>query len=498
MQGFSTTTRARVLRLALLAAVVGLWGPVRAQQAPDPDEGATTAGDESSDDADAAGAAEPEDAGPEAADDADHDAAVDDNPDDRADAAADDATDDTADTADADDDAVADDGAEAADDADAQAANYHDGSTPADDYMPAGWAPELPADVSDDVLPTDRTADPTGAGWVVLSDSSAAARPGDPGKPQRVRRGDYAGPSEIMVMQPQARLPATRHPADRDASPGKDTPYSFGGHPIDPGSAPWQAQIYRSLQKERPGVPRWKAQHNCGGTLIAPDWILTAAHCVDDMIDDREAGWRVRLGGQDLSREDGVTYAVDRWVRHSGYRNVGHPAPPKPPLSRPNMYSNDIALVHIKADGMTRLLADPKRVHPIELYRKSVKGNDEVTAIGWGMTENTAKSFSAVPLKVDLSVMDTAACQARPGYGPERIDGSVICAARSGQKTCRGDSGGPVILTSMKTATLVGLVSWGKNDCGGDGRPSVFTRVETYLGWIDQAMKLPETRASLP
>lgn len=74
----------------------------------------------------------------------------------------------------------------------------------------------------------------------------------------------------------------------------------------------------------------------------------------------------------------------------------------------------------------------------------------------------------------------------------------MICAAREGQKTCRGDSGGPVILTNGTTPRLVGLVSWGKTDCSGDGRPSVFTRLEAHLAWIAQAMKLPETRASLP
>jgi secreted trypsin-like serine protease len=365
--------------------------------------------------------------------------------------------------------------------------------------MSADWAPEVSADPTDDAVPVDSELDPSGLGWEVVPVAPSG------GQARTVAVADVAGRAEIFQMRPRtsgSARPSTgttgARPARGTDDGGKDTAYSFGGQPIKPGFAPWQAQIYRSAAREAPGVPRWKAQHNCGGTLIAPGWILTAAHCIDDILDDREAGWRVRLGGQDLSKEDGVTYAVERWVRHSGYKNVAHPDPPKSPLPPPNMYANDIGLIRIKADAQTRPLADPKRVQPITFYRKPIKGGDEVTAIGWGMTQNAAKSFSAVPLKVDLQVMDTPVCQARRGYGPERVNAGVICAAREGQKTCRGDSGGPVILTNGTTAQLVGLVSWGKRDCAGDGRPSVFTRLESHLGWIEQAMKLPETRASLP
>ena len=493
----------RFILLAMLVATCGLWGHARAQD-PDPDEqAAEEAGDDQDD---AAQADDQDDVADEATDDdvddqddaADHEAADADDQDDAADTTA--TTDD--------EDGAANDGADdgavdvadtAADDAAVDAFDYQDGSTPADEFMSSDWAPEVPVNEADDALPTDTRLDPSGAGWEVVPQSQVSGGPGKHHGPAHARKGDYAGPSDIMVMRPRKAAPGKSAPGSRPASDdGKDTAYSYGGNPIAPGSAPWQVQIYRSLAQPKPDVPRWKAQHNCGGTLIAPDWVLTAAHCVDDIIDDKDAGWRVRLGGEDLAKEDGATYVVDRWVRHSGYKNVGHPIAPKPPIPPPNMYAHDIGLVHFKADAQTKPIADPKRVRAIQLYRKPIRGGDEVTAIGWGMTSVTAKSFSAVPLKVDLRVMDTPVCQARAGYGPERISGSVICAARVGQKTCRGDSGGPVILTNGTTANLVGLVSWGKTDCSGDGRPSVFTRVENYLGWIDQAMKLPETRASLP
>lgn len=367
---------------------------------------------------------------------------------------------------------------------------YDDGSTFEDEFIEEDWAPELEPDVSEEALPTDRSIDPTGLGWEVVPVTSA------PGATVRSRRGDYAGPAQIYELRPRragAAPASTRRGEDEP-----DVAYSFGGQSVKADEIPWQAQLYRSLAKEVAGVPRWKAQHNCGGALVAPGWILTAAHCIDDILANLEAGWRVRLGGTDLSKEDGVTYKVERWVRHSGYRNVGHPKRPNPPTPRPNMYSNDIGLVHFVADAQTRAPADPQRVQPIPLYRDAVRGGETVTAIGWGMTQSAERSFSATPVKVDLSVMDTPMCQARPGYGPQRVDGTVICAAREGKKTCRGDSGGPVVRTQGGVSQLVGLVSWGKGECNGDGLPSVFTRVQSHLPWIDQAMKLPPTRTALP
>ena len=367
-------------------------------------------------------------------------------------------------------------------------------------FMTDDWAPPPSENDANDVIPTDTSLDPGGLPWQVVeiapdgggapmpAGGAAGARPGNPGAAPRgaARIGDQAGSTGIPVVR---RSPPGTRPASIG---GKDTPYSYGGQPVEPGKTPWQAQIYRSKAKPKGDEELWRAQHNCGGVLISPEWVLTAAHCVVDMIEDREAGWRVRLGVRDLGNEQGATYAVDRWVMNSRYRKRSLPDGP------PNMYANDIALVHIKADAETRRPAGGTSIEPIQIYRSRVADLAEVTAIGWGMTELKPKSFSAVTLKVDLNVMPQQLCVSRTGYGPERVNDTVMCAAREKAKTCRGDSGGPVILATQRPAQLVGLVSWGKQDCTGDGQPSVFTRVQSHLGWIDAAMKLDPTRGSYP
>ena len=80
--------------------------------------------------------------------------------------------------------------------------------------------------------------------------------------------------------------------------------------------------------------------------------MLTAAHCIDeDMV---KAGYRVRLGATDISKNEGMSYKIDRIVRHSQYQQKILPAPP------PNMYANDIALIRIVDDRQGRA-ARPRR-----------------------------------------------------------------------------------------------------------------------------------------
>jgi hypothetical protein len=419
----------------------------------------------------------------------------------------------TADENDADEPQTADE--DAADEA--QAADAADDAATADDVLPddpAGdwpdddWAPDVVVDESDDAIPTDKTRDPTGEAWEVVStaagEAEVALSGGRRAHDRNEWRADLAGPAEI----PTVRRPAHRVPPAGAGRPpvagagGEDTPYSTGGKPVLARAAPWQAQIYYPnnnsafTEKLRLGMPLWQLQHKCGGTLIAPDWVLTAAHCIDDEM--VKQGYRVRLGAEDISKGDGETFMIDRIVRHSRYANKGHPRPPLPPVPPPNMYANDIALIHIVKDARTQPLADPTRIRPIPLYPKPVAGGTEITATGWGKTEDVAlNKNSAVLMKVDLRVMDTTTCQKRPNYGAERISDKVICAANPKQKTCKGDSGGPVILTN-NAPYLVGIISWGKDNCSGDGEPAVFTRVQSYLGWIEQAMKLDPTRGLLP
>ena len=283
---------------------------------------------------------------------------------------------------------------------------------------------------------------------------------------------------------------------------------SVGGRRIRISDMPWQAQLYQPWTTAQFAAARspqtedrrtlWEMQHLCGATLIRPDWALTAAHCISE--GDSQTGYRLRLGANSITTGDQRgnsrwTYRIDRVVvfdRTATADNGGV------------WRSHDIALVHFIDDRRIGR-PPPELASPILLANTpQLRDGAAVTTGGWGRFNNgnNGRRSSAL-IRLDLNIVDNSRCARGPWgarsqdarWGP-RIHPRILCAAAPGRQTCQGDSGGPLVTRDLAgTIRLVGVVSWNNAACVGDERlQGVYTRVSSYLIWINQIAPLPRAR----
>ncbi len=325
-------------------------------------------------------------------------------------------------------------------------------------------------------------------------------------------------PPTSEVAEARAPMPASceKRRAAFDAGGGR----IVGGEPAKPGSAPWQVEILSSPQyteQDRAfdaGLVKgdacklylaeratYELSHKCGASYVGGGFVLTAAHCVDNIpgfggkagnvLTDR----RVLLGTQNLTQVDGL-FAVDAVVIHDGYGSERH--------------LDDIALIRVRPDARIARFIAAGRLAAIAPMRKRDRGFDKdepLRVTGWGWMGYRADDTNVTRLDSDRQLQrnpaalqqlavafipdTTCAADYPDNYGPGTLcagalanDGSVAIRKDS----CQGDSGGPLTRAGDREGdprTLAGVVSSGRG-CGA-GTPGLYTRVALYEAWIAAA-----------
>lgn len=186
-----------------------------------------------------------------------------------------------------------------------------------------------------------------------------------------------------------------------------------------------------------------------------------------------------RNGETDCS-EPAIDVSIAQKIPHESYN----------PQSK-NQF-NDIALLRL-----SRKITYTDYIKPVCLPRGDSFRNKDYSienydVAGWGKTEY--KSKSNIKLKVDLDGVTKASCNTMYNKQNVQINDDQICAGgEEGKDSCRGDSGGPLMAhaTSNKRAYvyLAGLVSYGPTPCGMLGWPGVYTKVASYIDWIESKVE---------
>ncbi|XP_055607795.1 uncharacterized protein LOC129755375 [Uranotaenia lowii] len=228
----------------------------------------------------------------------------------------------------------------------------------------------------------------------------------------------------------------------------------IGGKTSRRGQWPWQVAI----------LNRFKEAF-CGGTLVAPRWILTAAHCVRKRL-------FVRLGEHHLQQTDGteIEFRIEFSIKHPRYDK--------------KTVDNDVALLRlpreVERSSFVGYACLPERYQPLPI-------GHTCTIIGWGKKRHSDDAGTDVLHEAEVPIITNERCRAV--YHDYTITKNMFCAGhkRGRVDTCAGDSGGPLLCRDTTKVnspwTIFGITSFG-DGCGKKNKFGIYTKLPNYVDWI--------------
>ncbi|XP_053238304.1 plasminogen [Podarcis raffonei] len=227
-----------------------------------------------------------------------------------------------------------------------------------------------------------------------------------------------------------------------------------GGCVSNPHSWPWQISLrVRSFDL-----------HFCGGTLIAPQWVLTATHCLEKS--SRPSYYKVTLGAH-------TERATEPSVQERDVEKI---------FKGPNRA--DIALLKLSSPAVINDKVIPACLPPAN---SMVAGGAECYVTGWGDTKGTGGE--SILKETGFPVIENKVCN-RPEFLNNRVRTTELCAGNidGGTDSCQGDSGGPLVCAEQGRYILHGVTSWGLG-CAQPMKPGVYVRVSQFVSWIEKTMR---------
>ncbi|EGZ29917.1 serine protease trypsin-like protein [Phytophthora sojae] len=192
----------------------------------------------------------------------------------------------------------------------------------------------------------------------------------------------------------------------------------------------------------------------CAATLIAPQYLVTTAHCIKTDEVEMTASFDTEFS----FGTDGELVKIVKGFKH--------------PLYNKRKHLHDVGLLKLEKPSMQKIAVLP-----------AADGSNEkvgamATVLGWGQTKESLNSFKLQQAK--LPIISNADCSKFSSYKTGLTEGMMCAGNGKGKGSCRGDAGGPLIANDA----LVGFVSWGGDKCGKE--PGVYTRVSSVLDYINE------------
>ncbi|WP_055467325.1 trypsin-like serine protease [Streptomyces ardesiacus] len=334
-----------------------------------------------------------------------------------------------------------------------------------------------------------RLALPAATAALALSGAVLAAAPAHasggapvPPQPAATERPAGASPAELAQrIQDSAAIlkghTATAPGAQPEATPsagvpsGRIDPKIIGGKDASISEAPWMVQLhyYDDKGTQDPGDDEG---YFCGGTLVAPAKVLTAAHCVyglDWSENGAVLGGTAQLPDEETGDLHGgrVAGVWSQWVN---------------PTYRPSTTSGGDVAVLTLSEALPYKTLRPTTSDDTASYTNGAPA----TVYGWGRTSSASQEISPTLKKATVPMRSDASCTSY--WGSDFVPGQMACAGNpaSGQDAgtvspCNGDSGGPLVVNGR----IAGVVSWGVEDCVASGAYGVYAKVSSYVAEIN-------------